>query len=74
MKNLPCATITGGTRYAIQERPELLTDSEFCKVGAYPLDYNFMGQKVQYLVGMSVPPLMTAQIATRIKEYWLNQM
>ena len=31
--------------------------------GSYPLDYNFLKIKPHYLIGMSVPPLMTAKIA-----------
>lgn len=41
--------------------------------GTYPIDYNFISNKISYLVGMSVPPVMTAQIATRIKEQWFDR-
>lgn len=72
MNNLPCATITGGgTRYSIEEKPELLTDSELVKIGAFPEDYNFNGEKVQYIIGMSVPPLMTAHVADAVYDQWL---
>lgn len=71
MKTLPCATITDGTRYSIEERPELFVNSEFCKVGAFPLDYDFAGQPPQYLIGMSVPPLMTAHLSAQIHSQWL---
>ena len=45
-----------------------------CKVGTYPIDYNFCGLKSEYLIGMSVPPVMTAQIASRIWEQWLSKL
>jgi DNA (cytosine-5)-methyltransferase 1 len=48
-----------------------LYDSEVCMAGSYPLDYNFGKSKPEYLIGMSVPPVMTAQIATRIYDQWL---
>ncbi len=51
-----------------------LFDDEVRKAGVFPMDYDFKTNKVNYIVGMSVPPLMTAQIATRVKQYWLSQM
>ena len=54
--------------------PRILTDNEYCKVGSYPLDYNFLNNKPKYLIGMSVPPIMTAQIATEIYNQWLSKL
>ena len=48
-------------------------DGEVKRCGSYPQDYDFKGSKPQYLIGMSVPPVMTAQIATRIYEQWLKE-
>lgn len=45
---------------------------ESCCIGSYPLDYNFHDVQYHYLIGMSVPPVMTAQIATEIYNQWLN--
>lgn len=64
-------TITGQTRY-IDENNFLTNNEEFCLVGSYPTDYDFLKTRPQYLIGMSVPPLMTAQIATRIYEQWIR--
>ena len=72
IQKLPLATISSGGAYSIENKPELLTNNEFCKGGSFPLDYNFINNKPQYLIGMSVPPLMTAQIATKIFEQWIN--
>jgi len=49
----------------------LLNKKEVCMVGTYPLDYDFKTVKPKYLIGMSVPPVMTAQIANQIWEQWL---
>ena len=51
-----------------------LNDYEFSLCGAFPMDYNYVGLKVGYLVGMSVPPVMTAQIANQIYKQWLSVM
>jgi DNA (cytosine-5)-methyltransferase 1 len=58
----------GSWHYAIK-RP--INDLEAKKAGSYPLDYKFCRNKPKYLIGMSVPPVMTAQIATEIYSQWL---
>jgi DNA (cytosine-5)-methyltransferase 1 len=50
-----------------------LNKIELCNIGTYPQDYNFLKLKPQYLIGMSVPPVMTAQIAKQVYEQWLKQ-
>jgi DNA (cytosine-5)-methyltransferase 1 len=54
--------------------PIKISDTEYCNVGSYPLDYNFINNKPAYLIGMSVPPVMTAQIATEIYTQWLQYL
>ena len=46
------------------------TKNDYIISGTYPLDYNFKTVEPKYLIGMSVPPVMTAQIANQIKEQW----
>ena len=72
--NSICKTITSGGTIAIEEEPKLLTVSELSKIGSFPLDYNYLNTESQYLIGMSVPPVMTAQIATKIYEQWLSKL
>ncbi len=38
----------------------------------FPQDYNFLNLSPQYICGMSVPPVMMAQISTQVKEQWLD--
>lgn len=47
---------------------------ESCCIGSYPLDYNFHKVQYNYLIGMSVPPVMTAQIAKQVYEQWLSKI
>lgn len=58
----------------IYESPRYTSQAEICKIGSYPLDYNFLGVKPHYLIGMSVPPLMTAGVADRIYDQWLSKI
>lgn len=54
--------------------PIKLSKSEYCNIGSYPQDYNFLNNPPYYLIGMSVPPVMTAQIATEIYNQWLSKL
>jgi DNA (cytosine-5)-methyltransferase 1 len=49
-----------------------LSKNEVCLIGSYPIDYNFKSLKWHYLIGMSVPPVMTAQVATEIYNQWFK--
>ncbi len=51
-----------------------LSDKDICKVGSFPQDYNFNGIKPHKLIGRSVPPVMMAQISSRIYEQWLSKL
>lgn len=66
-------TLTAKGRHGslLFSKPIRLSKNEFCKIGSYPLDYDFVGNPWGYVIGMSVPPLMTAQIATRVYNQWL---
>ena len=48
------------------------SDNDYIYTGTFPTDYNFKTIKPQYLVGMSVPPVMTAQIAHQIWLQWFK--
>lgn len=50
------------------------SNDEYKQIGTYPLDYNFKKIIPKYLIGMSVPPVMTAQIANQIKIQWLDKI
>jgi DNA (cytosine-5)-methyltransferase 1 len=56
------------------DAPKYTSKDEACKIGSYPLDYDFGEKKPHYMIGMSVPPVMTAQIATEIYNQWLSKL
>ncbi len=74
MKNKPLATIMSGNVIAIEEKPEHLTTKELCLCQSFPTDYDFGNEEPQYLIGMSVPPIMIALIATEIHKQWLSKL
>lgn len=68
-----CPTITSGGKFICKQFPRWFNTSEYCSCGSYPQDYNFIDFDCQYLIGMSVPPVMTAQIANQIWIQWLSK-
>jgi DNA (cytosine-5)-methyltransferase 1 len=54
--------------------PNWLSKSDLCKIGTFPQDYDFDKLQEGYLIGMSVPPLMTANIAKEIYIQWLSKI
>lgn len=72
-KSEVCPTITSGGKFLSKQYPRWFVQSEFCSCGTYPQDYNFKQIEPQYLIGMSVPPVMTAQIANQIYIQWLSK-
>jgi len=74
-QNKVCKTLTSHEDSLVHfENPKYTSKNEACKIGSYPLDYNFSGKKPHYLIGMSVPPVMTAQIATEIYNQWISEL
>jgi len=54
------------------DSPRYISDDEIIKSQTFPQDYNFGNNDVQYVCGMSVPPIMMARIASEIYEQWLK--
>ena len=48
--------------------------SEVCSISTFPQDYNFMTEPYYYICGMSVPPVMMAQVASRVYDQWLSKI
>ena len=71
-----CPTVvsnTGSELFDYRENRHL-SKEQLSQVGTYPLDYNYVNVPFKYLIGMSVPPVMTAQIATEIYNQWLSKL
>lgn len=62
--------------YYHHTEPRHLNVEEYQLAGTYPMDYNFteFNTNPVYLIGMSVPPVMTAQIANQIYKQWLSKL
>lgn len=51
-----------------------LTKKENCLAGTFPLDYNFTNLKSKHIIGMSVPPVVTAHVSEQIYLQWLQYL
>ena len=67
-------TIIANDNTVLFDYPRLLNKIELCRIGTYPSDYSFLDVKPHYLIGMSVPPLMTYRIASEIYIQWLQKI
>lgn len=65
-------TITSSDVCTLYSEPRYRNDDEVILCGSYPLDYDFQKIDQRYLIGMSVPPVMTAQIANQIYMQWFK--
>lgn len=42
-------------------------------IQTFPQDYDFCGQEVNFITGMSVPPVMMAQVASEVYRQWFDK-
>jgi DNA (cytosine-5)-methyltransferase 1 len=66
-------TITASAHFIHYSKPLMLSDDEIKKASTFPLDYK-TSIGMNWLAGMSVPPVMTAQIANQIYLQWLCKL
>lgn len=58
--------------FCLFDSPRRLNSAEVIKASTFPNDFDFGNENVGYICGMSVPPVMMAQIASRVHEQWLS--
>jgi DNA (cytosine-5)-methyltransferase 1 len=69
-----CRTITSGEIDYRYFDGKVCTKEDYINCGSFPQDYNFLNIKPKYLIGMSVPPVMMAQVANQVYEQWLKKL
>lgn len=65
-------TITSGGMFYRSYDKKRLSDEDYRNVQSFPQDYDFNGNNVQYVCGMSVPPNMMANVAMEVYNQWLK--
>lgn len=56
------------------DKPIYLSDIEIIKASSFPPDYDFTGKRITWICGMSVPPVMMANIAHKVYRQWLRNI
>ena len=72
--NKTLRTIIAADKNILFNEPRLLNKEEYCLASTFPLDYNFLNLNPAYVVGMSVPPVMMAQVAYNVYSQWLKRL
>ena len=74
-KDRVCPTLTSKKDCLVHfDRPLFLGKKEVCNISTFPEDYNFCENQPHYICGMSVPPIMMAQIASEVYRQWLSKI
>ncbi len=67
-------TLASGSLFLRFDVPASISDRDIKLIQTFPQDYNFLKQNVQYICGMSVPPIMMKKIAEQIKIQLLDKL
>lgn len=67
-----CPTLTTA-EYMLYDYPRFMNPKEQKLCSSFPMDYEAPDKKIGWLVGMSVPPVMTANIAYDIYLQWFRK-
>lgn len=68
--NEVAGTMTSGGSFYRMVDAKLPTENDYRNCQTFPQDYDFKPETAKYLCGMSVPPVMMAQIAAQISDQW----
>jgi len=67
-------TLAAGSLFLRFDVPASISDRDIKLIQTFPQDYNFLNQNVQYICGMSVPPVVMKKISEQIKIQLLDKM
>ena len=71
--DMPAYTVTAGGMAIRMCDGMKVTDHDYINCQTFPQDYDFMGLSVKYVCGMSVPPVMMANLASEINRQLFNE-
>lgn len=67
-------TLAAGSLFLRFDVPGSISDRDLKLIQTFPQDFNFLTQNVQYICGMSVPPIMMKKISEQIKIQLLDKL
>lgn len=70
-------TIVSGSSYYLFDKPTTVSSNDLISIQSFPQDYDFIKNNsygfIKYVLGMSVPPFMTYEVAKTIKKLLLDK-
>lgn len=63
--------VSGGNAYRMCDGKRL-SDGDIIAIQTFPQDYVFTPETAKYICGMSVPPVMMAQVADAVRKQWFE--
>ncbi|TMV49707.1 DNA cytosine methyltransferase [Paenibacillus mesophilus] len=66
-------TLASSSVFLRSDEPRHISDDDIIRMQTFPRDYDFADANVQYVCGMSVPPLMMKGIASEIYKQWFAE-
>ncbi len=66
--SIPGTLISGGTDYRGDGIIQYCSDQDYKNIQTFPQDFDLCGKSGKFICGMSVPPLMTKRLVTRLIE------
>lgn len=68
---MPSRALSARDNFYHWSEPRRLTYREWKRLGSFPDDYYAKSDKIgKYMIGMSVPPLMTKAVAEAVRDQW----
>lgn len=71
---VPNTIAAGGSLPVRFDVPGYATERDIKIIQTFPQDYDFLGSNVQYICGMSVPPIMMKKISKQVKIQLLDKL
>lgn len=70
-------TLVSGSSYFHYEKPETISSNDLITIQTFPQDYDFIKPSygnIKYVLGMSVPPIMTMKLAEQVEKQLLAKL
>lgn len=69
-----CPTIVSGEIMYRSKDGLVFSKEDLIRCGSFPEDFDFTGSTPKYVIGMSVPPVMMANVAHAVYSQWLSPL
>jgi len=63
-----------GSCFIYSDKANEVSNEIYSLAGSFPIDYNYLNIDPKYLIGMSVPPVMMAQVSYQVYKQWLSKI